>query len=196
MDRDGRGKPPPGEFSSFDLSKMSEAEVAAELAARMARWRSAHKNSNGAGAETREPPTAKPAGRAPAPQPVTPLQQSKAEPPVSPREAGLAIAARIDRARRVAAQARGARGRGRAAREVPLAFWNWMAFTIVNAHFRELSTIMRGMTIGMRLLADGVLSMDGLVTHRYPLDQINEAFATLRDKPPGFAKAVITFGED
>jgi threonine dehydrogenase-like Zn-dependent dehydrogenase len=83
-----------------------------------------------------------------------------------------------------------------AAREVPLAYWNWMAFTIVNAHFREVSTIMRGMTVGMRLLADGVLSMEGLVTHRYPLAQINEAFATLRDKPPGFAKAVITCSED
>jgi threonine dehydrogenase-like Zn-dependent dehydrogenase len=80
-----------------------------------------------------------------------------------------------------------------AAREIPLAHWNWMAFTIVNAHFREIATIMRGMSVGMRLLAAGVLSLDGLVTHRFPLDRINDAFATLRDKPEGFAKAVITF---
>jgi threonine dehydrogenase-like Zn-dependent dehydrogenase len=78
-------------------------------------------------------------------------------------------------------------------REIPLSFWNWMAFTIVNAHFREVSTIMRGMSIGMRLLAAGELSMDGLVTHRFPLEGINDAFATLRDKPDGFVKAVITF---
>jgi threonine dehydrogenase-like Zn-dependent dehydrogenase len=78
-------------------------------------------------------------------------------------------------------------------REIPLAYWNWMAFTIVNAHFREVSTIMRGMSIGMRLLAAGELSMDGLVTHRFPLERINDAFATLRDKPEGFVKAVITF---
>jgi threonine dehydrogenase-like Zn-dependent dehydrogenase len=80
-----------------------------------------------------------------------------------------------------------------ASREIPLAYWNWMAFTLVNAHFREISTIMRGMSIGMRLLAAGELSMDGLVTHRFPLDRINDAFATLRDKPEGFVKAVITF---
>jgi threonine dehydrogenase-like Zn-dependent dehydrogenase len=80
-----------------------------------------------------------------------------------------------------------------AAREVPLAHWNWMAFTLVNAHFREQSTIMRGMTVGMRLLAEGALSMEGLVTHQFPLEKINDAFATLLDKPAGFAKAVVVF---
>ena len=79
------------------------------------------------------------------------------------------------------------------AREVPLAYWNWMAFTIVNAHFRDLATILRGMSIGMRLLTARVLSMDGLVTHRFPLERIIDAFATLRVKPEGFAKAVMTF---
>jgi len=82
-----------------------------------------------------------------------------------------------------------------AAREIPLSYWNWMAFTIVNAHFRDLTTIMRGMDVGMRLVSSGVLSMDGLVTHRFPLEQINDAFATLRHKPDGFAKAVVTFPE-
>jgi threonine dehydrogenase-like Zn-dependent dehydrogenase len=79
-----------------------------------------------------------------------------------------------------------------AAREVPMAFWNWMAFTIVNGHFRELSTIMRGMTIGMRLLESGVLSMDGMVSHRFALADINEAFRALEEKPSGFVKAVVT----
>jgi threonine dehydrogenase-like Zn-dependent dehydrogenase len=82
------------------------------------------------------------------------------------------------------------------ARQVPLAYWNWMAFTIVNAHFREVATILRGMSIGMRLLAAGELSMADLVTHRFPLEGINDAFATLRDKPEGFVKAVVTFPED
>jgi threonine dehydrogenase-like Zn-dependent dehydrogenase len=82
-----------------------------------------------------------------------------------------------------------------AARELPLSYWNWMAFTIVNAHFRDLAVIMRGMAVGTRLLASGALSLEGLVTHRFTLEQVNEAFATLRDKPEGFAKAVITFPE-
>ncbi|WP_162529847.1 zinc-binding dehydrogenase [Nocardioides caldifontis] len=80
-------------------------------------------------------------------------------------------------------------------RVLPLAWWNWMAFTVVNAHFREVPTIMRGMSVGMRLLASGVLSMDGMVSHRFPLERIDDAFATLRDKPEGFVKAVVTFPE-
>jgi threonine dehydrogenase-like Zn-dependent dehydrogenase len=81
-------------------------------------------------------------------------------------------------------------------REIPLAYWNWMAFRIVNAHFRDRAVILRGMSVGMRLYGSGALSMAGLVTHRFPLDRVNDAFATLRDKPPGFAKAVITFSEE
>jgi threonine dehydrogenase-like Zn-dependent dehydrogenase len=81
-------------------------------------------------------------------------------------------------------------------RTIPLAFWNWMAFTVVNAHFRELAIILRGMDVGTRLLSSGQLSMKGLVTHRYPLERINDAFAALRDKPQGFVKAVITFPGD
>jgi threonine dehydrogenase-like Zn-dependent dehydrogenase len=83
-----------------------------------------------------------------------------------------------------------------AAREIPLAQWNWMAFRIVNAHFRDIGVIMRGMSVGTRLLSSGALSMDGLVTHRFPLERIDEAFTALRDKPPGFAKAVITLPEE
>jgi threonine dehydrogenase-like Zn-dependent dehydrogenase len=78
-------------------------------------------------------------------------------------------------------------------RMIPLAYWNWMAFTVVNAHFRDPAVILRGMEVGLRLLSSGQLSTKGLVTHRFPLERIGDAFATLRDKPPGFVKAVITF---
>ena len=80
-----------------------------------------------------------------------------------------------------------------APREIPLAQWNWMAFQIINAHFRDVNTIMRGMTIGMRLLTAGRLSLQGLVSHRFGLDDINEAFATAVDKPEGFVKSTVTF---
>jgi L-iditol 2-dehydrogenase len=80
-----------------------------------------------------------------------------------------------------------------AAREVPLGAWNWMAFEIVNAHFRDMATIMRGMRAGMRLLTSGRLSLEQLVTHRFPLEDVDDAFATAVEKPPGFVKAVVTF---
>jgi L-iditol 2-dehydrogenase len=77
-------------------------------------------------------------------------------------------------------------------RAIPLAQWNWMAFRIVNAHFREPSTILHGMERGMRLLASGRISLEGLVTHRYPLEEIGAAFQVAVDKPEGFVKATVT----
>jgi 2-desacetyl-2-hydroxyethyl bacteriochlorophyllide A dehydrogenase len=76
-------------------------------------------------------------------------------------------------------------------REIPLAQWNWKAFQVINAHFREVSTIMRGMRIGMRLLIAGRLSLDGLVTHRFTLPEINHAFEVAHAKPEGFVKSTV-----
>jgi threonine dehydrogenase-like Zn-dependent dehydrogenase len=76
-------------------------------------------------------------------------------------------------------------------RELPLANWNWMAFQIINAHFREIPTIMRGMRIGMRLLTSGRLSLEDLVTHRFQLSEINQAFQAAFEKPEGFVKSTI-----
>src|SRR5215217_5744067 len=76
-------------------------------------------------------------------------------------------------------------------REIPLAYWNWMAFQIINAHFREVSTIMRGMRIGMRLLTSGRLSLEDLVTHRFKLSEIGQAFQAAHEKPEGFVKSTI-----
>jgi L-iditol 2-dehydrogenase len=78
-------------------------------------------------------------------------------------------------------------------RQIPLAHWNWMAFQILNAHFRDIAVIQRGMRIGMRLLASGRLSLEGLVSHRFPLEDINQAFLTAHEKPEGFVKSTILF---
>lgn len=79
-----------------------------------------------------------------------------------------------------------------APRSLPLGHWNWMAFHIVNAHFRDESVIMRGMTVGMRLLTSKRLSLAGLVTHRFDLADIDAAFRTAAEKPAGFVKATVT----
>ena len=76
-------------------------------------------------------------------------------------------------------------------RQIPLGYWNWMAFQVLNAHFREESTILRGMRIGMRLLTSGRLSLEDLVTHRFGLDEINTAFRTAHEKPQGFVKSTV-----
>jgi threonine dehydrogenase-like Zn-dependent dehydrogenase len=76
-------------------------------------------------------------------------------------------------------------------RQIPLGYWNWMAFQILNAHFREETIILRGMRIGMRLLTSGRLNLEELVTHRFGLDEINQAFRTAHEKPEGFVKSTI-----
>jgi len=76
-------------------------------------------------------------------------------------------------------------------RQIPLGYWNWMAFQILNAHFREETTILRGMRIGMRLLTSGRLSLEDLVTHRFRLSEINQAFLTAHEKPEGFIKSTV-----
>lgn len=76
-------------------------------------------------------------------------------------------------------------------RSIPLAHWNWMAFRIVNAHFRDVGTILSGMRAGMRLLTSHRISMDELVTHRYALTDIDDAFRTSLEKPEGFVKATV-----
>jgi threonine dehydrogenase-like Zn-dependent dehydrogenase len=81
-----------------------------------------------------------------------------------------------------------------APRELPLGQWNWMAFDVRNCHFREPATIMRGMHVGMRLLTSGRLRLDDLVSHRYGLDDVNQAFAVASAKPEGFVKATVAVG--
>jgi 2-desacetyl-2-hydroxyethyl bacteriochlorophyllide A dehydrogenase len=72
-----------------------------------------------------------------------------------------------------------------------LGYWNWMAFNIVNAHFRDINTILNGTRIGMELLNSGKINMTPLVTHKYKLEDIEEAFTAAKEKPKGFVKAVI-----
>jgi L-iditol 2-dehydrogenase len=76
-------------------------------------------------------------------------------------------------------------------RAIDLATWNWKAFRIANAHFRDVGVIMHGMRRAGRLLASKRVAMEPLVTHRFPLERIDEAFAAAVERPGGFVKAVV-----
>jgi threonine dehydrogenase-like Zn-dependent dehydrogenase len=76
-------------------------------------------------------------------------------------------------------------------RSVPLGYWNWMAFDLRNAHFREVSTILHGMDVGMRLVRAGTIDLAPHVTHRFELADIAAAFDTALEKPDGFVKATV-----
>ncbi len=74
-----------------------------------------------------------------------------------------------------------------------LGYWNWMAFDIINAHFRNLQTILNGARVGMQLLNARQLNMAPLITHTFPLERIEEAFTAAKVKPKGFIKSVMVF---
>ena len=78
-------------------------------------------------------------------------------------------------------------------RLVPWGFWNWMAFQVINGHVRSSNIYVEGMRIGLGLLESGKLNMEGLVTHRFPLEDINRGFEVSAAKQEGFVKGIITF---
>jgi len=76
-------------------------------------------------------------------------------------------------------------------RLVPWGFWNWMAFSIINGHVRSAEQYVQGMRTGLTMLEAGTLRMAPLVTHRFPLRDINRAFTVAAAKDEGFVKGVI-----
>ncbi len=76
-------------------------------------------------------------------------------------------------------------------RQVDVGMWNWKAIDVVNAHVRRRTDLMESMRIGLELTASGLLDLGSLVTHRYPLDGVDQAYTDLQSKPPGFIKALI-----
>ena len=76
-------------------------------------------------------------------------------------------------------------------RQVEVGMWNWKAIDVVNAHVRRRADLIESMRIGLELTAKGLIDLGALVTHRYPLDEVDRAYADLQQKPPGFIKAVV-----
>ncbi|SFG71019.1 Threonine dehydrogenase [Palleronia marisminoris] len=76
-------------------------------------------------------------------------------------------------------------------RQVNMQMWNWKGIDIVSAHERNPEVQLRGMRDGIAAAADGRLDLDALITHRYPLSQLDQALDATRDKPGGFVKAWV-----
>mgnify|MGYP000403928855 CR=1 FL=1 len=76
-------------------------------------------------------------------------------------------------------------------RQVDVELWNWKAISVINAHERRMDYLMDCMRRGLALLAAGKLNTAALISHRFPLSQVDQAFKALLEKPAGFHKAVI-----
>jgi threonine dehydrogenase-like Zn-dependent dehydrogenase len=77
-------------------------------------------------------------------------------------------------------------------RSVDMFQWNSRGIDVINAHERETSTCVAGMTAAIDRLATGGLEPERLYTHRVPLERATEAFEALRTRPMGFVKAMVT----
>lgn len=76
-------------------------------------------------------------------------------------------------------------------RTVNMQLWNWRGIDVINAHERDPKIYKSGMEEGVRLLAEGGLDLAPLITHTFPLSEINRAFATAEERPEGFLKSVV-----
>jgi threonine dehydrogenase-like Zn-dependent dehydrogenase len=76
-------------------------------------------------------------------------------------------------------------------RQVNMQLWNWRGFDVVNAHERDPAVSVRGMREAVDAIERGVIDPSDLITHRYPLDRLDEALDATRDRPGNFVKAVV-----
>jgi threonine dehydrogenase-like Zn-dependent dehydrogenase len=76
-------------------------------------------------------------------------------------------------------------------RQVNLQLWNWRGIDVINAHERDPRIYRRGMEEGVALLASGALDLEPLLTHAFPLAEVEQAFHTAERRPDGFLKAVV-----
>ena len=76
-------------------------------------------------------------------------------------------------------------------RQVNLQGWNWKGIDVINAHERDPAVQMQGLREAVEAVASGRLDPAPLLTHRYPLERLDDALAATRDKPEGFVKAWV-----
>ena len=76
-------------------------------------------------------------------------------------------------------------------RQVNMQLWNWRGFDVVNAHERDPAVAVQGMRDAVAAIEAGLIDPKLLITHRYPLDRLDDALDATRDRPGNFVKAVV-----
>src|SRR5690606_41772075 len=76
-------------------------------------------------------------------------------------------------------------------RQVNMQKWNWRAIDVSNAHGRDAHRYIQGMNEGIQATLEGRISPQTLLTHRFSLEQLNDAYQMMVDRPDGFIKGWI-----
>jgi threonine dehydrogenase-like Zn-dependent dehydrogenase len=69
--------------------------------------------------------------------------------------------------------------------------WNWRGFDVINAHERDPAIAVQGMREAVSAIESGLIDPKLLITHRYPLQRLDEALNATRDRPGNFVKSVV-----
>jgi threonine dehydrogenase-like Zn-dependent dehydrogenase len=77
------------------------------------------------------------------------------------------------------------------ARQVDVSLRNARGFDVVNANERDTAASVDAIRAAADALASGVLDPLPLLTHRYPLDKLDDAFRATVERPDGFVKALV-----
>ncbi|MBB2676008.1 UNVERIFIED_ORG: threonine dehydrogenase-like Zn-dependent dehydrogenase [Rhizobium esperanzae] len=78
-------------------------------------------------------------------------------------------------------------------RQVNMQLWNWRGLDVINAHERDPAVYMRGIREAIEAVRQGRIDPQPLYTHIYPLERLDEALNTTRDRPDGFLKALVQY---
>jgi len=76
-------------------------------------------------------------------------------------------------------------------RTVNMQTWNWKGIDVINAHERQARVSLEALRAGLEMMRERRLDLRALITHRWRLDDIHEAFETLERRPDGFVKGIV-----
>jgi 2-desacetyl-2-hydroxyethyl bacteriochlorophyllide A dehydrogenase len=77
-------------------------------------------------------------------------------------------------------------------RSVNMQEWNWRGIDVINAHERDEAIYIEGIRAAVEAVASARIRFEGLVSHFYPLEQIEKGFQILEQRPDGFIKGVVS----
>ncbi|MBB2816835.1 UNVERIFIED_ORG: threonine dehydrogenase-like Zn-dependent dehydrogenase [Rhizobium esperanzae] len=78
-------------------------------------------------------------------------------------------------------------------RQVNMQLWNWRGLDVINAHERDPAIYMKGIREAIEAVRQGKIDPRPLYTHIYPLERLDEALNSTRDRPDGFLKALVQY---
>jgi threonine dehydrogenase-like Zn-dependent dehydrogenase len=76
-------------------------------------------------------------------------------------------------------------------RQVDMQLWNWRGLDVINAHERDPAAYVHGIQEAVQAVSTGILDPSRLYTHTFHLDQLDQAFEVVRERPAGFLKALV-----